>query len=267
MGFYKKILILFVVVGATFCFSSALILPQEPKGNVFDSADLLSPEAIKNIEEDLVFYSKTSKTDLRVVVVEDIGNIPVSLYAQSLIKKWEIGTSTGGNGVVLLIAKNNRQARIEVVGAIKNSLTDVVASQILEEYLIASFSKGKVDDGVIQTVRAIEGVVLERKEVASTKTGSIEVRTGDILGSLLTKTSLLTFLFCLLVMAIVRARNKKGHRFLGVIVGVALGILFSFVGAFGSVVGGVFIATPVLAVVMFFFDKSSARVFAFYSNK
>jgi uncharacterized protein len=73
--------------------------------------------------------------------------------------QWKIGQKGLDNGAILLIAKNDRKIRIEVGYGLEGLLTDLMAGRIIRNVIVPKFKAGNFDQGVIDGVQAMIGVV------------------------------------------------------------------------------------------------------------
>ena len=92
---------------------------------------------------------------LVAVIVDTIGDSEIDEYANTLFRQWGIGQKDKNNGVLLLIALNERKSRIEVGYGLEGRLPDGKTGRIQDEYLIPYLSKGDYDNAVIATCQAL----------------------------------------------------------------------------------------------------------------
>lgn len=153
--------------GGKLCLPGALLLgvfagalcaqsiPDRPSGYVHDTVGLLSQEARLRLEQALGEFEKATSNQLVVAVFESLEGGSLEDFSIRLAQQWKIGTRQNDNGIILLIIKSDRQARIEVGYGLEGALPDAVASQIIRSELVPNFRNGDYDRGVEQSVRAI----------------------------------------------------------------------------------------------------------------
>lgn len=122
---------------------------------VYDDTDLLSQttkEFIINLNKQ---YEQTDeKPQLAVALVNSLQELTIAEYANQLFNKWGIGQVDSDNGVLLVIAPNERQVRIEVGYGLEETLTDSVTKWLLTTNR-SLMSEGKFDEACIEMVTAL----------------------------------------------------------------------------------------------------------------
>ncbi len=107
--------------------------------------------------------------------------MPIEQYALRIAEKWKLGRKKTDDGVLLLIAKNDRALRIEVGYGLEGALNDATAKRIIAETITPRFKQGDFDGGiragVEQMIRVIDGEPLPapaRQRSGGDGVGSIE---------------------------------------------------------------------------------------------
>ena len=136
-------------------FAYAYSSPGKASGYVNDFANIFSTEEKASLENILFLFNASSTNEISVVTVKSLGGDYIENYAEKLFKEWGIGTKKYDNGVLLLIAVEDRQMRIEVGYGLEGSLTDSVASQIIRDHLTPAFKQGDFYGGVTLAVNHI----------------------------------------------------------------------------------------------------------------
>lgn len=125
-------------------------------GHVVDAAQMFTPNERQEIEQVL---SSDVENQIVLATVPSIQNMPVEEYANELFRYWGLGSQQKNNGVLILIAPNDRVARIEVGYGLEEVLTDALSSQIMQKHLISNMAKGNYKDAGLQTSMAIVSVL------------------------------------------------------------------------------------------------------------
>src|SRR5262249_17893726 len=86
----------------------------ELQGRITDEAGLLTPTETADIENDLASLEQTSTDQLAIVTVKSLQGYSIEDYGIGLARKWGIGQKGKDNGVLLIVAPNDRKVRIEV---------------------------------------------------------------------------------------------------------------------------------------------------------
>jgi uncharacterized protein len=164
----KKYLFAFVLFGAILigCTSSAASLP-EFTAPVVDSIGRVSAEVETQINSELISFQQSGGPQIAVAVIDTTGNATPENYSIDLARTWGIGDKEKDNGVLLLIALEDRTLRIEVGSGVEGELTDVTAGRIVDSVMLPRLRANDVDGAVRDGARAVmqvwrgENVVLE----------------------------------------------------------------------------------------------------------
>jgi len=152
----KIILTLFAL--AIPALASALAVPAL-QSRVNDLAGLLTPEASRSIEADLAEFEKVESTQIVVLTIPALEGEALEEYSIKVAEEWKIGQAGKGNGVILLVAKQERKVRIEVGRGLEGTLTDLVSGRIIRSAIAPRFKAGDFDGGVIAGTNAIMAAV------------------------------------------------------------------------------------------------------------
>ncbi|OHA92039.1 MAG: hypothetical protein A3J09_00885 [Candidatus Zambryskibacteria bacterium RIFCSPLOWO2_02_FULL_51_21] len=127
-----------------------------PSGHVNDFAGMISPAAVQTLEGKLVQFEKDTGNEIAVVTIPSLGSDQtIETYAEELFRKWGIGKEKEGNGVLLLISRDDREMRIEVGYGLEPVITDIESGHIISDVLVPAFQAGKYDEGVVAATQRI----------------------------------------------------------------------------------------------------------------
>lgn len=129
--------------------------PGTPKSFVNDFAGMLSAEQRQTLETKIVSFEKDTSNELSVVTIPDLGGDTIENFAEKLFKDWGIGKNKKDNGVLLLMARDDRQMKIEVGYGLEGALTDAQSFWIIQNILRPAFQKGDYYGGISQGVDSI----------------------------------------------------------------------------------------------------------------
>jgi uncharacterized protein len=133
-------------------------------GRVTDEAGLLSPDDKAEIDKDLAALEDTSTDQLAVVTVKSLQGYPIEAYGVGLGRKWGIGQKGKDNGVLLIVAPNDRKVRIEVGRRLEPFMTDTMSALIIENAILPKFRRGDFAGGIKDGIRDIKSVLLGDSE-------------------------------------------------------------------------------------------------------
>ena len=80
-------------------------------------------------------------------------------FSMRVAERWKIGRKGFDNGVILVVARDDRKVRIEVGYGLEGRLTDLTAGRIIRDRIVPEFRAGRFDQGVLNGVTAIAEVV------------------------------------------------------------------------------------------------------------
>lgn len=206
--------------------------PGTPHGYVSDYASLLSAAARTQLEQDLSNFEKDSKHEISVVTIPDLQNDTIENFAVKLFEEWGIGKKGADNGVLFLIAKDDRQMRIEVGYGLEGALPDATAWQIIDKIATPAFKNGDYDNGILKSVSAIEAAV-KGEDVSGRLTAT---KTKSSLFNAVNQFGYLFFFLFLGLMEIIAHFFSKSKRWwpgglFGAVLGLAIGLfVFATVG-------------------------------------
>ncbi|OSZ69976.1 methanol dehydrogenase [Sphingomonas sp. IBVSS2] len=136
---------------------SAQAQPNFPKltGRVVDDAHLLSPEQAAQLTQLSDEVEKASSRQFVVATIPDLQGYDIADYGYQLGRAWGIGQKGANNGILLLVAPNERKVRIEVGYGLEPIMTDGLSSQIINETIIPRFKAGDMAGGIVAGAQAI----------------------------------------------------------------------------------------------------------------
>lgn len=130
--------------------ASALSFPALT-GRVVDQAGILSPTTEAALEPKLADLEAKSGIQL-VATVSSLQGQEIEPYANELFRAWKLGEADKNNGVLLLVAPNERRVRIEVGYGLEGTLTDALSKVIITNAITPRFKAGDFDGGVTRGV-------------------------------------------------------------------------------------------------------------------
>lgn len=142
----KIFLIFFVIVGFD--------VPK-PVGYVNDYAGVISPEIKKEITYLAEKLAQSNLAELAVLVVETTNGVDDFEYAQSVFDNWKIGKKGIDNGILIFVAMKEKKVRIHTGYGIESVITDGIAGEIIDNYMIPYFKQGKFGEGILNGALAV----------------------------------------------------------------------------------------------------------------
>ncbi len=124
-------------------------------GHVNDFAKIFPADTAKKLETELRTYKEQTSIEIAVVTVPSLEGLSVEDYTIGLARKWGVGNKKKDDGVVLLVAPNERKVRIEVGYGLEPDLTDSQAGRVIRDQIIPLFKEGRMADGVVAGVAGV----------------------------------------------------------------------------------------------------------------
>ena len=162
MKYSKLIWLLFFVFAFLFKTNAQKILARpNPPRLVNDYTNTLTPDQKAFLEQKLVAIDDSTSTQIAVVIVNNLDGYDVSDYAVKLGREWGIGGKDYNNGVVFLIAIDDRKMNISTGYGVEGALPDITAKHIIDDVVKPNF-KGKdyyrgIDEGTNAIIKAVKG--------------------------------------------------------------------------------------------------------------
>ncbi len=244
-GLYRcAALVLLFVAGPAFA------APEFPAltGRVVDQAALLSSDARARLEQALDAHERETSNQLVVVTLKSLQGYAIEDFGYQLGRHWGIGQAGRNNGVLLIVAPNERKTRIEVGYGLEGVLTDALSSQIIQNEMLPRFREQDYEGGIVAGADAIMAAIKGEYKPLAQRQGS-----GDLAGNLFMLFVILTMLGemfgGMLRSRLVASGVLGGTAFLigwllvgsiliGLLMAVLVGLFHYFVGGGGPGIGG-----------------------------
>ncbi len=136
------------------------VQPIEPRSTyVIDGARVFTKQGLIDLNAQLSELNVSAGPQVVVMTVPDLGGSSIEDYALRIAKQWGIGDPDRNDGVLLLIAPNQRKVRIEVGTGLTNVVSDAAAKQIIEVDMMPHFRGGKIDAAAVAGADALSAIL------------------------------------------------------------------------------------------------------------
>lgn len=139
--------------------SSAVIPPLTSP--VVDTTGTLSRDETAQLQQQALALQQRKGSQLQILIVRTTRPEDIETYAQRVFDQWKLGREGVDDGVLLLVAKEDRQVRIQPGYGLEGAIPDVIAGRVIQEYLVPKFRTGDfaggINDATAQLVRLIDG--------------------------------------------------------------------------------------------------------------
>jgi len=146
----------FVLLWLTISFS-VHAAPEFPKldERVVDSAGLLTTSTREALISELAAHERATSNQIVVVTLTSLQGYSIDDFGYQLGRHWGIGQKERDNGVLLIVAPNERKVRIEVGYGLEGVLTDALSHNIIQTVILPQFKKGDMPQGIVNGTHAI----------------------------------------------------------------------------------------------------------------
>lgn len=210
--------------------------PARPDGPILDQADILPPAEEAALDQKLRAYNAETGRAIIVATVNSLDGEEASTYARDLAERWDIGGEETEEGVLMLVAPNERKVWITTARGVQTRLTDVSTGRIVRNTIIPAFKAGDMPGGIAAGVDAIierlnmdpaQAAAIAEAEKAAEKNGSGAAAAAGIGGVLF---------WMMLIIFFVLIFGRRGRRRRRYGVGSAVGDIILW-NAIGSAMG------------------------------
>lgn len=138
---------------------------------VVDTTGTLSAVEIVRLEQQALALQQRKGSQLQVLIVSTTRPETIEDYAQRAFDTWKLGRKGVDDGVLLLVAKDDRTVRIQPGYGLEGAIPDITAGRVIQEYLVPKFRAGDfaggIGDATAQLVRLIDGETLPEPMAAA----------------------------------------------------------------------------------------------------
>ncbi len=149
---------LFALLAISFSATAKFKVPPL-SGPVVDEVGILSAPQKSRLEGQIRRLHDQGLAQVQVYIASSLQGLPIEQASIDIVDQWKLGSQKEDNGVLFLISPNEKKMRIEVGQGLEGIMPDSYALQILDYAVVPLFRQGKMAEGVIQGVAAIEAVI------------------------------------------------------------------------------------------------------------
>lgn len=226
---WRALAALLLAVLVPWHFASAQALQPVPAltARLIDQTQTLSPEQAAAIESRLREIEEKSGSQVVVLIVPSTSPEDIAPYAYRVASTWKIGRKDVGDGLLIVIAKNDRRMRMEVARALEGAIPDLAASRIIEQQMGPHFRQNDYAGGILAALDQVAARIAgEQLPPPTSSTPSQTSQSVDLEG-------LAIFLFFAVMVIAPVIRRIFGRKMGSAIVGGGAGFLaFIFTTSF-----------------------------------
>ncbi len=155
--------------------------PPVSEGLVHDYTNTLTTDQKARLNKKLIAYDDSTSNQIAVVIIPSLKGTkdsslvyPVEDVALKILRDWGVGgQAQKDNGIVLLVAKNDRRVRIETGYGLEGAIPDMIAASIIDHNIVPHFKEGDfyagLEDGTNAIIEAAAGEYTAPKDYANRK--------------------------------------------------------------------------------------------------
>lgn len=176
LKFKDKIVATFFLFLGLFVFSQGFEIPAKPTNPkkqkaVYDYVNLLSSNEKNKLENKLIRYADSTSTQIVIAIISSTEGENIAYLAANWGEKWGIGQAEEDNGVLILVAKNDRKLTISTGRGTEGLLTDFVSKRIIDNVITPQFKKGNyfagLNNGTSVICKVLSGEFKENRDFSS----------------------------------------------------------------------------------------------------
>lgn len=141
---------------------------------VSDPGNLVNQSVKDAVNRELYGLRLSTGAEVVVAVVPSIGDMPIEEFSEKLFTRWGLGKSDKDNGVLILIALEQRRARITTGYGVEGVLPDISAKKIVDKSIVANMRDGELDKAVAASAHEVARVLSDPEAAGELKSGEAE---------------------------------------------------------------------------------------------
>lgn len=122
---------------------------------VHDEAKVLSSSTVSQLEQQLKAYEDSTSNQIAILVTPSLDGEILEEYSLRVAEAWKLGRKDRDNGILLLVAINDRKMRIEVGYGLEGVLTDALCNRIIRNEIAPNFRRDDYDAGIAAGINGI----------------------------------------------------------------------------------------------------------------
>ena len=126
---------------------------------IADPGNAVSAATKERVNQRLYNLREQTSAEVAVAVVPSIGDMPIEDFAEKVFTGWGLGKSDKDNGVLIVIALEQKRARIQTGYGVEGALPDISAKKIIDRAIVGNMRQGDLDEAVDQSTEMVAQVL------------------------------------------------------------------------------------------------------------
>lgn len=177
----KSVFTTFFFTLLLFSASAQRSVPPHDGKWVHDDAEILSPQAEAQLEAILKAHRDSTSTQIAVLLIPSLDGDDIDSYSLRVAEAWKLGQEKKDNGILFLVAMQEKQMRIEVGQGLEGELTDALSSRINRNEVAPNFRQGNYEAGIVAGVmgiiRSVAGTYVNDEPIVKKRKGRSPIGT------------------------------------------------------------------------------------------
>ncbi|MDE6841955.1 MAG: TPM domain-containing protein, partial [Muribaculaceae bacterium] len=146
---------------------------------VSDPGNMMGGDAKSRVNSRLNSLRNSTTAEVAVAIVPDMGDVDIETFDKRMFKEWKVGKKDSANGVLLVIAPEQRKVRIETGYGTEGILPDIACRRIIDRYVIPSMRDNDLDGAVVGASEAIASALSDPTVAEELRSASGNNRPGE----------------------------------------------------------------------------------------
>lgn len=155
--------------------AQSLLAVPALQAHVVDTTGTLNPAQVQALEDKLSLFEKSNGAQVVLLLVPSTLPEDIASYANRVANTWKIGRKAIGDGLLVIVAKDDRKVRIEVAKTLEGAIPDLAAKQVIDDAITPRFKQGDfaggLDAAADQLMARIKGETLPTPSADATRNG------------------------------------------------------------------------------------------------
>lgn len=157
---FRRILALIVLCCACALAQAQTLAPIPPLDSpVIDTTGTLTAEQKQQLEQQALALQQRKGSQLQVLMIATTQPESIEQYTVRAFEQWKLGRKGVDDGVLLVVAKDDRRVRIEPGYGLEGAIPDITAGRIIQEYLVPKFRAGDFGGGILDATAALTKLI------------------------------------------------------------------------------------------------------------
>lgn len=124
-------------------------------GPIIDEMNVLQPHHREELDRILRVFNQQKVAQVQIYITRSLQGLPVEKASIDIVDQWRLGDKEKDNGLLFLIAPEERKMRIEVGQGLEGIIPDIYAKKISEDIVVPFFKSGDMSSGIYNGTHAI----------------------------------------------------------------------------------------------------------------